>query len=111
MNAKNIIDASPYPAALLPCVDAPGGAITSSPHSQLNKAERSLFQSHLRAIADWSAEALRGVVLRHEAGNLLDSLVTWLPQLRLQAEFEAAGAARAEEQLALLVRSFHACGA
>ena len=69
------------------------------------------YAAHLRAIADWSAEALRGVVLRHEAGNLLDSLVTWLPQLRLQAEFEAAGAARAEEQLALLVRSFHACGA
>ena len=51
VNAKNLIDASPYPAELLPCVDAPGGAITSSPHSQLDKAERSLFQSHVRAIA------------------------------------------------------------
>ena len=50
-NAQRLISSSPYPAELVPCVDAPGGAITSSPHSQLDKAERSLFQSHLRAIA------------------------------------------------------------
>ena len=50
-NAQRLISSSPYPAELVPCVDAPGGAIASSPHSQLNKAERSLFQSHLHAIA------------------------------------------------------------
>ena len=75
--------------------------------------EDSFHEESARSLLQWSPLFLPTVegLMRHEAGNLLDSLVTWLPQLRLHAEFEAAGAARAEEQLALLVRSFHACGA
>ena len=88
-NAKNLIDASPYPAELLPCVDAPGGAITSSPHSQLDKAERSLFQSHLRAIAVGLEQ------LGDDDGCILvledDAVVDWSVVARVVAESAALG--------------------
>lgn len=66
---------------------------------------------HHRGIAEWNAPALHATVRRNEAGNILDSLVSWMPRLNLRLDLEAAGVSMPPEQLSLLIRSFYMCEA